>query len=110
MTDTPRPATTDPCPDPLTQVVTVEQLADRLGVRPATIRQHMHAGTEWLPAPDGRINGGAVWRLDSLADIEDRRRAPGRPRTTPASARPTAATPAPAEPDDDGFWDDPAPA
>ena len=32
----------------------------------------------WLPAPDGRLNGGAVWRASTLDGIEERR-APGRP-------------------------------
>lgn len=86
-----------PCPDPLTQVVTVEMLATRLGIKAATIRQHLSAGTaaDWLPRPSGRINGGAVWRLSDLEGIEDRRQGPGpRPRrsTAPASAPRTTVT------------------
>jgi hypothetical protein len=112
MHQTPRPAADhDPCPDPLTQVVTVEQLADRLGIRPATVRQHLSAGTAagWLPQPDGRINGGAVWRASSLVGIEDRRRRPGRPArpATDAAAPPAAptVTVTAAVGDADGWWD-----
>ncbi|GAA3816387.1 hypothetical protein [Cellulomonas soli] len=82
----------EPCPDPLTQLVTVQQLADRLGLSTAAIRQALHVGAAWLPRPDGRINGGAVWRSATLVGIEDTpRRAPGRPRReVPELAEPSA--------------------
>lgn len=67
----------------------IGRLADRLGVEHATIRVWLSRKVPWLPRPDGRLNGGAVWRASTLEGIEDRR-APGRsgPKpgiTTPAS-------------------------
>ncbi len=86
MTET-SPRATPECPDPLTQIVTLPELATRLGISASTLRGHLHAGTSWVPRPDGRINGGAVWRRASLEGIEARRRAPGRPaRTTKTEA------------------------
>ncbi len=76
------------CPDPLTQVVTVADLAARLGITTGAIRQHLHAGVPWLPQPDGRINGGAVWRLSSLEGIEDRKPARGGRYTAPPPDQP----------------------
>lgn len=105
MTSDPQhPQAIGPCPDPLAEVITVEQLAVRLGVRPGTVRQHLHAQVAWLPRPDGTINGGAVWRRTSLVGIEERK--PGRgqrpARTTPAPA--PAPAPAPVQDTADGFW------
>ena len=57
----------------------IARLADRLGVEHATIRVWLSRKVPWLPAPDGRLNGGAVRRAETLADLEDRRR-PGRPQ------------------------------
>lgn len=68
----------------------IARLADRLGVEHATIRVWLSRKVPWLPPPDGRLNGGAVWRASTLAGLEDRRR-PGRPGPKP---RPLAA-PAP---------------
>ena len=56
----------------------IGRLADRLGVEHATIRVWLARKVPWLPAPDGRLNGGAVWRASTLDGIEERR-APGRP-------------------------------
>ena len=56
----------------------IARLADRLGVEHATIRVWLSRKVPWLPPPDGRLNGGAVWRAETLAGLEDRRR-PGRP-------------------------------
>ena len=56
----------------------IGRLADRLGVEHATIRVWLARKVPWLPAPDGRLNGGAVWRAATLDGIEERR-APGRP-------------------------------
>jgi hypothetical protein len=56
----------------------IGRLADRLGVEHATIRVWLSRKVPWLPRPDGRLNGGAVWRAASLEGIEERR-APGRP-------------------------------
>ncbi|MGV8977846.1 MAG: hypothetical protein ACOH17_07365 [Cellulomonas sp.] len=65
----------------------IGRLADRLGVEHATIRVWLSRKVPWLPAPDGRLNGGAVWRASTLEGIEGRR-TPGRPgrkpRGTPA--------------------------
>ena len=60
----------------------IGRLADRLGVEHATIRAWIHRQVPWLPAPDGRLNGGAVWRASTLEGIEQRR-APGRPGRKP---------------------------
>jgi len=64
----------------------IGRLADRLGVEHATIRVWLSRKVPWLPAPDGRLNGGAVWRASTLDGIEERR-TPGRPgpkrRTVP---------------------------
>jgi hypothetical protein len=92
----------------------IGRLADRLGVEHATIRVWLSRRVPWLPQPDGRLNGGAVWRASTLEGIEQRRR-PGRPgrkpkfvpapeaadvpRTNPApSASSLAASFAPAQP------------
>jgi hypothetical protein len=56
----------------------IGRLAARLGVEHATIRVWLSRKVPWLPAPDGRLNGGAVWRATTLAGIEERR-TPGRP-------------------------------
>lgn len=56
----------------------IGRLADRLGVEHATIRVWLSRRVPWLPRPDGRLNGGAVWRASTLEGIEERR-APGRP-------------------------------
>jgi hypothetical protein len=74
----------------------IGRLADRLGVEHATIRVWLSRKVPWLPAPDGRLNGGAVWRASTLEGIETRR-TPGRPgrkpRTTPARAAEPAGKP-----------------
>jgi len=56
----------------------IGRLADRLGVEHATIRVWLSRGVPWLPTPDGKLNGGAVWRASTLEGIEERR-TPGRP-------------------------------
>ncbi len=56
----------------------IGRLADRLGVEHATIRVWLSRKVPWLPRPDGRLNGGAVWRAATLEGIEERR-TPGRP-------------------------------
>lgn len=60
----------------------IARLADRLGVEHATIRVWLSRKVPWLPQPDGRLNGGAVWRAETLLGVEDRRR-PGRPGPKP---------------------------
>jgi hypothetical protein len=83
----------------------IARLADRLGVEHATVRVWLSRRVPWLPPPDGRLNGGAVWRAATLEGIEERR-TPGRPgrkpkfmpdasaadvpRTNPAPTAPTA--------------------
>ncbi|QCB94640.1 hypothetical protein [Cellulomonas shaoxiangyii] len=69
----------------------IARLARRLDVEHATIRVWLSRKVPWLPPPDGRLNGGAVWRATTLEGIEERRfrRRPGRkPRflTAPAAA------------------------
>ncbi|MBO0901367.1 hypothetical protein J1G44_09750 [Cellulomonas sp. zg-ZUI199] len=67
----------------------IARLARRLDVEHATIRVWLSRKVPWLPPPDGRLNGGAVWRASTLEGIEERRfrRRPGRkPRFTSAPA------------------------
>ena len=67
----------------------IARLARRLDVEHATIRVWLSRKVPWLPQPDGRLNGGAVWRATTLEGIEERRfrRRPGRkPRFTAAPA------------------------
>lgn len=74
------PASVQP-PEPqrgLDDLYDIGRLADRLDVEHATIRVWLSRKVPWLPAPDGRLNGGAVWRASTLEGIEQRR-APGRP-------------------------------
>ena len=65
-------------PHGLDDLYDIGRLADRLGVEHATIRVWLSRKVPWLPPPDGRLNGGAVWRASTLEGIEERR-APGRP-------------------------------
>ncbi|MDM7830411.1 hypothetical protein [Cellulomonas edaphi] len=67
----------------------IGRLAHRLEVENATIRVWLSRGVPWLPRPDGRLNGGAVWRASTLEGIEDRR-VKGRPGPKP---RATVAAP-----------------
>ena len=80
----------------------IARLADRLGVEHATIRVWLSRRVPWLPAPDGRLNGGAVWRAETLDGLEERRR-PGRPGPKPRTTTPVGGAehgfiPSPAEP------------
>ena len=60
----------------------IARLAERLGVEHATIRVWLSRKVPWLPQPDGRLNGGAVWRATTLDGIEIRRER-GRPGRKP---------------------------
>jgi hypothetical protein len=60
----------------------IARLADRLGVEHATVRVWLSRKVPWLPPPDGRLNGGAVWRAATLVGLEERRH-PGRPGPKP---------------------------
>ncbi|HEY0117713.1 MAG TPA: hypothetical protein VGC04_02925 [Cellulomonas sp.] len=71
-------------PNGLDDLYDIARLADRLGVEHATVRVWLSPKVPWLPAPDGRLNGGAVWRAATLDGIEERR-APGRPGRRPRS-------------------------
>ncbi|WP_136518417.1 hypothetical protein [Cellulomonas telluris] len=67
----------------------IARLARRLDVEHATIRVWLSRKVPWLPPPDGRLNGGAVWRATTLEGVEERRfrRRPGRkPRFSAAPA------------------------
>jgi len=67
----------------------IARLAERLGVEHATIRVWLSRKVPWLPQPDGRLNGGAVWRATTLDGIEMRRERgrPGRkPKFVPAAS------------------------
>jgi hypothetical protein len=72
------PLSTPPPQRGLDDLYDIGRLADRLGVEHATVRVWLSRKVPWLPAPDGRLNGGAVWRASTLDGIEARR-APGRP-------------------------------
>lgn len=87
--DTPRDTTTPPTAAGLDDLYDIARLADRLGVEHATIRVWLSRKVPWLPQPDGRLNGGAVWRATTLEGIETRRERgrPGRkPKFVPAAA------------------------
>lgn len=71
-------------PNGLDDLYDIGRLADRLGVEHATVRVWLSRKVPWLPPPDGRLNGGAVWRAATLDGIEERR-APGRPGRRPRS-------------------------
>ncbi|GHS85401.1 hypothetical protein AGMMS50218_02790 [Actinomycetota bacterium] len=68
----------------------IGRLAARLGVEHATVRVWLSRKVPWLPPPDGRLNGGAVWRAATLDGIEERR-APGRPGRRPRAQAGTRA-------------------
>lgn len=76
--------TADPTPPErgLDDLYDIARLADRLGVEHATIRVWLSRKVPWLPQPDGRLNGGAVWRATTLEGIELRRER-GRPGRKP---------------------------
>lgn len=73
---------TTPAPRGLDDLYDISRLAARLGVEHSTIRVWLSRKVPWLPAPDGRLNGGAVWRATTLEGIEQRR-TPGRPGRKP---------------------------
>lgn len=75
------PAAT-PAPRGLDDLYDISRLAARLGVEHSTIRVWLSRRVPWLPPPDGRLNGGAVWRATTLEGIEERR-TPGRPGRKP---------------------------
>jgi len=72
----------DAAPGNLDDLYDIARLAKRLGVENATIRVWLSRGVPWLPRPDGRLNGGAVWRAATPDDIENRR-VKGRPGPKP---------------------------
>lgn len=71
----------DPGPGP-EGLYDVARLAQRLGMARSTLRNARLRKVDWLPAPVGTLNAGPVWSARSLEGIEDRRRGPGRPRTS----------------------------
>ncbi len=87
-----QPPTAPPVSGPvqgLDDLYDIARLAQRLGVEHATIRVWLSRKVPWLPQPDGRLNGGAVWRATTLEGIEMRRERgrPGRkPKFVPATA------------------------
>ena len=85
--DAPSHTSTPPTSTGLADLYDIARLADRLGVEHATIRVWLSRKVPWLPQPDGRLNGGAVWRATTLEGIETRRERgrPGRkPKFVPA--------------------------
>ncbi|MFI2755095.1 hypothetical protein ACGIF2_16825 [Cellulomonas sp. P22] len=80
-------------PSGLDDLYDIARLAARLEVENATIRVWLSRKVPWLPAPDGRLNGGAVWRASTLEGIEERR-APGRPGRKPRGVMVHVPTPA----------------
>ena len=88
-----RPPDRSASPHGLDDLYDIARLAERLGVAHATIRVWLSRRVPWLPPPDGRRNGGAVWRSATLEGIELLRR-PGRPGPKPHPG-PQAAAPAP---------------
>ena len=79
--DQPEPVA-PPAPRGLDDLYDIARLAERLGVEHATIRVWLSRKVPWLPQPDGRLNGGAVWRATTLEGIEMRRER-GRPGRKP---------------------------
>ena len=69
-------------PRDLDDLYDIARLAERLGVEHATIRVWLSRKVPWLPRPDGKLNGGAVWRATTLEGIELRRER-GRPGRKP---------------------------
>ena len=87
--DTSSPLPNQAAPRGLDDLYDIARLADRLGVEHATIRVWLSRKVPWLPQPDGRLNGGAVWRATTLEGIETRRERgrPGRkPKFVPSPA------------------------
>ena len=87
--DVPDAAPVPPTTTGLDDLFDIARLAERLGVEHATIRVWLSRRVPWLPQPDGRLNGGAVWRATTLEGIETRRERgrPGRkPKFVPAPA------------------------
>jgi len=80
--DVPATPGTEPSSSGLDDLYDIARLAERLGVEHATVRVWLSRRVPWLPQPDGRLNGGAVWRASTLEGIEERR-APGRPGRKP---------------------------
>jgi len=89
LPDQPQPTPSETPVRGLDDLYDIARLADRLGVEHATIRVWLSRKVPWLPQPDGRLNGGAVWRATTLEGIETRRERgrPGRkPKFVPAPA------------------------
>jgi hypothetical protein len=59
-------------------LATVNDVAEILGVKPGTVRQHVHAGVSWLPAPT-RIGGRLYWQRADLEGLAEKRPAAHRP-------------------------------
>jgi hypothetical protein len=78
----PDASTSTPPQRGLDDLYDIARLAERLGVEHATIRVWLSRKVPWLPPPDGRLNGGAVWRATTLEGIEMRRER-GRPGRKP---------------------------
>ena len=71
----------------LDELATVNDVARALGIQPGTVRQHVHAGVQWLPTPT-RIGGRLYWRKADIKDLAARKPAPHRPKaSTPPAAQ-----------------------
>lgn len=60
----------------------VARLAERLGITTTAVRMARNRRVPWLPPEAGWLNGGPVWTAAALDGIEQRRRPPGRPRSS----------------------------
>lgn len=59
------------------QMLTTAEVADLLGVKPASVRRYIHRGT--FPQPDGHLGVTPWWSPDTVRAWERSRRGPGRP-------------------------------
>lgn len=83
---------TDDHPQALPQIrpdgwVTIDDLAERWGIAPSTIRSALRPGG-WMPQPDGLIGRAHAWREERVANVKRRR--PGRPSKATATAQPAS--------------------
>ena len=59
------------------EILDVRAVAELLGVKPASVRQHNFRGT--IPAPDYRVSGRPAWKIETITAWMRVRRTPGKP-------------------------------